>query len=188
MKHPAVLACLLLCPLSVAQADALSFRPYAVGSAAISHLKTDTSGADSTDLRDGLFSLGAGVFLGPYAAAELRYMDVGGYGGTSGTSSFTVKGSGIALGVLGMLPVSETLSLYARIDTVSLRARGQLTTGGATGSGSDSTNPLGLGLGVQYQMSNDVALRGHIERLSKVDFYTDKDDIDSIGMSLLGAF
>lgn len=188
MMRRAALACLLMFPASGVLAGDLPVRFYAVGSAAVSHLRTDTTGADSTDLRDGVFSLGMGAFLGPHAAVELRYLDAGSYSGSAGASTYTVKGSGLALGVLGMLPVSDAFSLYARIDTVSLRAHGEVVTGTAIGSGSDNSNPLGLGLGVQYQMSGDVALRGHIERLSKVQFYTEKDDIDSIGMSLVGAF
>lgn len=188
MKYPAALVCLFMFPPSLSVADGLPFRPYAIGSVAISQLKTDTTGADTTDLRDGFFTLGAGALLGPHAAVELRYLDVGSYGGSSGASTFTVKASGISLGVLGMLPVSDMLSLYGRLDAVSLRAHGELATGGVVGVGSESSNPLGFGLGVQYQLSNDVALRGHVERLHKVHFYTDKDDIDSIGMSLLGAF
>lgn len=160
-----------------------AFRPYVVGSAAYSQLRDSSPGNSKDTYSDKAFTLGAGLRFNKYFSVEARYVDAGKYEITGTGPEVDIKGSGYSLGVLGFLPLSERVSLFARLDAERLKVKGQ-TQGVEV---NDTKTDPNIGAGIQYEAGYGVALRAQAER-TRVKAFGGKDDLDSYGVSLLKAF
>ncbi len=122
------------------------------------------SGCDDKDTQWGLF---AGYQFNRNIAAELGYHDLG----KVGTPLGDIKGTTWEITAVGMLPLTNEFSAYGKLGGY----RGKFD-----GAGSSNTNnDLTYGLGVQYDMTRNVGLRGEWQR------YHDMGSGDGINVDVL---
>lgn len=123
------------------------------------------------------------LFLGysfnPNAAVEFAYVDSGEATEDTFLGDFKASADGVEVSVVGLLPVNSAVSFLGRLGLFNWDAEFEL--GGA--SASDSGTDLTYGLGVQFDISKAVALRGEYQV-----YDVDGDDIDNIGISALFRF
>jgi opacity protein-like surface antigen len=164
----------------------------------------DTSMADIDD--SGVtFSVGGGFQFNQYVAAEVFYRSYGeaaagvhaAGGGDFVNEQDSLKASGLGVGVVGGWPLTPELSIFGRLDAVSLKAEDEYSYNDSLGNPSenssiDDTNlKIGFGLGAQYDFGSGFAVRGEYQRIeAEIDngVYSGKADIDSLSVSLLKAF
>lgn len=164
---PTFIASLLL-----AQTAAASPRVYVLASVGLSTADVNHSGLLSRDTNDGVYALGLGVTLNKYVALEARYLNTGAYTGTYSSARVDMKNAGYSAGVLGMLPLTNSVSVYGRVEGINMRTRLTVSDAGRTGSRSDTNMSLGLGTGVQVALGQGFAMRAQFERIA-----LDTDDI-----------
>jgi len=105
-------------------------------------------------------------------AVEGGYFNLGEFGYTANTNNgsqvATIKAQGANLDAVGILPITERFSALARAGLTYTSAKDTFAnTGGVTapsGSPSKSEGNYKLGLGVQYDLTKSLALRGEWER------------------------
>lgn len=206
-----------LCAFGLNAAE-LAGKPYVVGS--IGQAKIDlndteayyqesadylnsipgVSASASIEDSDTSFSLGAGYWFNKHLAAEAFYRDYGtvsaGVNATNGVDSASEKNefsaSGLGVGILGFAPLSESFSLFARIDLVNLEAENTYSYSDSSGDSEsgkvDDTNlKAGLGLGAQFSFNDTIAIRGDFQRI-EAELEESKEDIDSFNFSILAMF
>lgn len=119
------------------------------------------------DRTDTGFKLLAGASFSPNLAVEGGYVDLGkasltvvenGEGGGTGTGN--LKGHGYFVDLVGKLPVAQNWALFGKLGLF----HGKAKVSGAGGSDSDSGTSYKLGVGAEYQLAKNVAVRGEWER------------------------
>jgi len=131
-------------------------------------------GAVTSDDTHNAFKLFAGYRLRPNLAMEVGYVDLGRftYAATTtapaGTLTGTMRRQGANLDVVGTLPLANRLSAIGRAGMVYISVRDSIVgTGGvlvATPNSGKSDFSAKLGLGLQYDLTGSVGLRGEVER------------------------
>lgn len=158
------------------------------------------SASAKTDDKSTSYSLGAGHWLNENVAIEGFYRNYGevsasikasdGVDYLNEKSEFSAAGLGV--GILGALPLSDSFSLYGRLDLVNLKTEVEYSYndswGFSEGNKEDDTNiKVGLGVGAQFTLNNNFAIRADFQRIEGEleDF---KEDIDSFNLSVLALF
>lgn len=177
-------ALIVVSAAGVASADDFNFAPYVIGGVGYSHLNSDTTGTASDDSDTTSYSLGMGANLSKNWAIEARYVNTGTYSAVVTPYTVDIKGKGPALGLIGFLPVSDRISLYARVDAVRLNVTADVST---LGSSSESHTDLGYGVGAQYRLDYGFAVRAQIDRL-RIKFEGMTSDLDTASVNILKAF
>jgi OmpA-OmpF porin, OOP family len=116
----------------------------------------------------------AGWRFAQYAAVEASYMDFGEAKAQGNTgagivdASAKVKAAGVS--ALGILPLGDRFSAYARLGLLQTRTETR-SSGAATGSGKHSEVELHVGVGAQLELGRSWGLRAEFERVndSKID-------------------
>lgn len=157
---------MFIASLLLAQMAAASPRVYALASVGISTADVNYNGLLSRDTNDGAYALGLGVTLNKYVALEARYLNAGEYTGSYSSARVDMKNAGYGAGVLGMLPLTNSVSVYGRVDGNNMRTRLTVNDAGRTGSRSDTSMSLGLGTGVQVALGLGLAMRAQFERIA----------------------
>jgi len=192
--------------LLVASTCAMADDWYVVGEVTHSKTKLDTSASNTaltTAGATGLVTsngkdngnqvrLQLGYKVNPNFAVEAGYIDFGKAKFTStytgGTADGTVKAGGIDVAALGILPVTDSLSVFGKAGIVAAQVKSSLSATGLTSPGDTKSNvvaPL-LGLGVSYKISDNTDLRAeydHVSKLGKSD-KTDKLTSNMISMGV----
>jgi OOP family OmpA-OmpF porin len=126
------------------------------------------AGCDDKDTSWGLF---AGYNFTPNLAAEIGYHDLG-----SITNGDTFDGQAIELVGVGRLPITERFSAYGKLGGY----RGHLKNGT-----SETNTDLTYGLGLQYDFTNHIGVRGEWQRYPNIgggDFNGETDvDVMRVG-------
>ena len=180
---------------------------YVLGEVTHSKDKLDTSHTDALLANAGATGLSSdgksngnqwrlqlGYQINPNVAVEGGYIDFGKakYSATytnPGSASGTVKAGGVDVAVLGILPVTDSVSLFGKLGAVAAHVKSDITATGVTSPGSSSANvvaPL-LGLGASFKVGDATEIRtefDHVSKLGKSD-RTDKltSDMLSIGLA-----
>jgi OmpA-OmpF porin, OOP family len=110
-----------------------------------------------------------------YAGIEGGYTDLGHINNSTGT----INGRAAYLDAVGTLPLTDKFSLLGSVGV----AHANLD----TSNGDDSGNGLKLGVGAQYALTDNVALRAQAERY-RVDAFGAKPDIDQYTVGVRYAF
>lgn len=148
----------------------------------------------STDERDLGFKLFAGKQLNQYFALEAGYFDLGKYGfaaTTSGNGNLRGDASfrGVNLDLVGQLPLSQRFSLLGRIGAQYTRTSthfgGNVLAGVTNPNASESKAGAKAGLGLEYKLSEALALRGEVERYRINDAVGNHGDVDLVSLSLV---
>ncbi|MBV5297415.1 MAG: OmpA family protein [Rhodoferax sp.] len=159
------------------------------------------SGLSSIAISDINRDLGYKIFGGyqfnKSLALEGGYFDLGQFGFVADTSpAGSLNGQialrGVNLDVVGTLPITERFSVFGRIGAAYTEAQDSFS---GTGNvhvlnpdpSSRSTN-LKLGMGVQYAMTDNLALRAEIERYRIDDAVGNKGDVDLASLGLVYRF
>jgi len=176
--------------LAIAAPSAFADGPYVVGEVTHSNLSLDkgtfnkaltaagATGLSSSDDGSGTqWRLQAGYKFNPYLAIEAGYIDLGKADYKANFAGGTAKGSekagGLDLAVLGMYPVTDHLSVFAKAGMVTAKVETKLTstTPALTYIKDSSTEvrPL-IGAGATYTVLKNVDLRfdyDHVSGLGK---------------------
>lgn len=177
-------ALIVLSAAGVASADDFNFAPYIIGGVGYSHLHTDNTGTTSNDSDTTSYSLGMGANLSKNWAVEARYVNTGTYSAVVPPYTVDLKGKGPALGIIGFLPVSDRISLYARVDAVHLNVTADVS---GVGSNSEVHTDLGYGIGAQCRLDQGFAIRAQIDRL-RIKFEGMTSDLDTASVNILKTF
>ena len=92
----------------------------------------------------------------------------------------TVKGQGVYVDGVGSMAVAPQLSVYGSAGVADLRLR--------TPEGNDSSPALKLGLGVQYDLNQTVALRVGYDRYHLTDVFDGKANVGQATAGVQVAF
>lgn len=117
-----------------------------------------------------------GYQLTPNFALEGGYYDLGHIDNDSGK----VTARGVYLDAVGTLPLAQQWSLLGSAGL----AQGRLK----TSFGDDSSPALKLGLGVQYDLSKQVALRAQYERYHFTNAFDDKANVGAATVGIRVGF
>jgi len=143
----------------------------------------------SCDDKDTAFRLFAGYQFNRYIAAEAGWTDLGKAKASGPGGSVDAKASAFDLSAVGTYPVWEQLSILGRLG-------GYYSEGKFEGNLTGTKNEAGLtyGVGVQYDFTKNLGVRGEWQRYDKVKFKEDRfnteadTNIDVLGVSVLWRF
>lgn len=171
-----LLAGAALLAATAAQAQTAGFRPHAYVGGSIG--QPDWRGDQAAGVTNG-DSSGTGLkAYGGYAFTPNIALEAGGVrlGRLSGTGG-TAKADGAFIDAVGTLPLNPQWSLLGRLGVVNAKVSGP--------AGSDRDIGAKGGLGVQYNFSERVAVRGEWERYQLEAFGgSPKADMYSVGVNV----
>ena len=142
---------------------------YIGGNVGPTKYRGDDIGGFTTDRSDKGGKLYAGYEFTPNVALELGYADLGSYTSAIGSAD----GQGAFLDVVGKVPFTPQLSGIARLGAFNGKVDGTLA--GFEDSATKTTPKVGLGL--QYDFTKNVALRGEWERY-RFEAFGEKSNVD----------
>ena len=152
----------------------------------------------SADDRDVGFKLFVGKQLNKYFAIEAGYFDLGEFNYRATTTGNGVLASeteyrGGNLDLVGQLPLTERLSLLGRAGLQYTKATTRFTGNRLNALGNPNPpnegrrNPK-VGLGIEYKLTEALALRGEVERLRVNDAAGNRGDIDVGSINMVYKF
>jgi OOP family OmpA-OmpF porin len=150
--------------------------------------------AFSKDERDTGYKLFVGKQLNRYLAVELGYFDLGKFSfnsTTSGSGVFNGEAGfkGANLDLLGQFPFTERLSLLGRVGMNYAKTSTHFTGNrlmAVTGPDrSERKLNAKAGLGLEYKLSEALAVRGEMERYRVNDAVGNRGDVDLLSVSLV---
>lgn len=150
------------------------------------------------DEKDTAFKVFGGYKFNRYFALEGGYFDLGRFGftaatETAGTYSGDIKLRGWNVDAVGILPITEAFSALGRVGANYAQATDSFSGSGAIATPADpspskrDTN-YKLGLGVQYDITDSLGLRGEWERYRINDAIGNDGDIDMYSIGLVAMF
>ena len=143
------------------------------------------------------FKVFAGKQLNRYLAVEYGYFDLGKFDFTANTTDGgVVRGEtdyrGVNLDLVGQLPLTQRLSLLGRAGVqyakVGSDFSGTRLRGGVNNVRTDKETNAKFGVGVEYKLTEAVALRWEIERYRTDATATMDRNVDTASVSLLYKF
>lgn len=147
----------------------------------------------TTDERELGFKLLVGKQLNRYFALEAGYFDLGRFGfGATTTANGKLRGEagfrGVNLDLVGQLPLTQRLSLLGRVGAqyarTSTHFSGNLLAGVTTPNAREHKTNAKAGLGLEYKLSEALALRGEVERYRISDAVGNRGDVDLLALTL----
>jgi OOP family OmpA-OmpF porin len=148
----------------------------------------------STDERELGFKLFVGKQLNQYFALEAGYFDLGKFGFAATTSgNGNLRGEagfrGVNLDLVGQLPLTQRLSLLGRIGAqyarTSTHFSGNRLAGVTNPNPHENKGNAKAGLGLEYKLSEALAVRGEVERYRLSDAVGNRGDVDLVSLSLV---
>ena len=150
--------------------------PYVGGSLGATKYKGDDVGNAPTDRSDSGGKVYGGYGFHPNFAVEAGYADLGKFSSDAGS----VSGKGLYVDAVGRVPLTENVSALGRIGVFDGKAKNNL-------GASDSSTNHKVGLGLQYDLSEQTAIRGEWERY-RFDTFGSKADTDMYSLGVNYAF
>lgn len=159
------------------------------------------SGFSGVSIADENRDLGFKVFGGyqfnKNFALEGGYFDLGKFGfmantTPAGTLSGNIRLKGLNLDAVGILPLTEKFSVFGRIGANYAQATDSFAGTGAVSvlnpNPSTRETNLKLGVGLQYALTESLAMRAEVERYRINDAVGNKGDVDLVSVGLLYRF
>ena len=155
-----------------------------------------TSSISDRDRSTG-FKLYGGYQINKNFAVEGGYFDLGKFGYTAttvpaGTLTGDIKVKGLNLDLVGTLPLTDKFSVFGRAGLNYAQAKDTFTSTGAIRVTNPNPSKSGtnykLGVGVQYALTEALALRGEAERYRVNDAIGNKGHIDLLSVGLIYRF
>ena len=156
---------------------------------------TTTSITD--DDRDTGYKLFGGYQFNKNFALEGGYFDLGKFGFTAttvpaGTLSGNIRLKGVNLDAVGILPITDKFSAFGRVGLNYAQARDSFTGTGLVNvlnaNPSKRDTNVKVGLGLQYAVTEALAMRVEAERYRINDAVGNKGDIDLVSFGLIYRF
>lgn len=136
----------------------------------------------SEDLTDTGMKLAVGNQLNPNTALEFGYADLGeAKFNVSSTVNCKVDAKGFGASLVGSLPAANQFSFTGRVGL--FRWDSDISCSSGAFSASESGTDLAFGVGIRYDMTKTVGLRGEWER-----YDLDDADVDLLSFGLLVKF
>ena len=143
------------------------------------------SPTSSVSNTDSAYRIGAGYRFSPIFALEAHYSDLGKYSSESrallvpnagaGTLSAKYKSSGYGLDALVTAPLAQGFSIYGRVGVLRAKTEANFTSSGSIFVSPTSrldatanTTAYSYGIGLQYDISKQVAIRAEGQRYEKL--------------------
>lgn len=154
-----------------------------------------TSIAD--DNRDNGYKIFGGYQFNRNIALEAGFFDLGNFGFTAttlpaGTLTGDIKLRGLNLDLVGTLPLTEKFSAFGRVGMIYAEAKDSFSGTGLINvrnpNPSKRETNYKYGLGLQYALSESVAIRAEAERYRVNDAVGNKGDIDLVSVGLIYRF
>jgi len=183
-------------PLAVSPAHA-QIQPTVTGTgfygglgAGVGRTDINDSGiAGSTDKKDGVWKLFGGYQFNRYFAVEGGYVDLGkaSINGPQGVAS--TDSNAWQIGAVGGLPLSPQFAFTGKLGLARASTDGGGSINGVPFSASDHNTAPTYGLGMRYDFTKSVALRGEWERFRlKNAGFSGKSDADLFTLNALFKF
>jgi len=144
---------------------------------------------------------GAKIFGGyqfnRYLALEGGYFSLGKFGYTAntlpaGSLSGDIRVQGLNLDLVGIVPLTDKFSAFARAGVIHAQARDNFSSTGlvnrVASSPSKRDTSYKFGVGVEYAFTDKMAVRGEVERYRINDAVGNKGDIDLASVGLVYRF
>lgn len=154
--------------------------------------------SSSIDDTDTAYKLQVGYQFTPNIAAEIGYVDLGklSYNAayTGGTASATAKVTGWTVAALGILPLNNSYSLFAKLGMIDGKVQTDVWAtgpGGSATANASSTNwRPNYGLGVAYSATKTIDVRGEYERFDDLGDAnkTGKGNVDLLSVGVAFRF
>jgi OOP family OmpA-OmpF porin len=149
----------------------------------------DTTGVPNASVKDtgtGI-KLGGGYAFSRNLAVEAAYVDLGKATASAGGQTAEAKASGPVVVAVGMLPLgSSQFTLLGRLGLID----GTVKLSGPGGSDKATKVKPTFGIGVAYSLTPQFAVRGDIDRYSKLgdNNTTGESDVDMISVGVVFKF
>jgi OOP family OmpA-OmpF porin len=137
----------------------------------------------SEDLTDTGWKLAIGNQFNPNVALEFGYADLGEAKVTAAGVSCKADANGFGASVVGSLPAANQLSFTGRVGLFRWDESITCSAGAASVSDSDSGTDLAFGVGVRYDITKTVGVRGEWER-----YDLDDADVDMLSFGVVVKF
>lgn len=160
---------------------------YALGSVGASKWNVSDIAGASLDKSDTGFKLGIGGQFSPNLAVEGGYADLGKAKLTASGGSGSIKGNGVFVDVVGLLPLSPQFNAFGKVGVFNGHAKAEASGVGGRASESDSGTDVKFGLGLSYAVSKTVQVRGEWERY-RFKVWGDKGDVDLLSVGVTFGF
>lgn len=136
----------------------------------------------SCDETDSGWKAYVGYRVNRHLAIEGSYIDWGSASVNNATfaglpTRLTGEATSFGIAALGILPVGERFSLFAKAGFLLTEAEVEVRLGGAPGRASDDQTELHFGFGATFNITRNLALRGEWERAEDTNL-----DMMSIGL------
>jgi OOP family OmpA-OmpF porin len=153
---------------------------------------TGTINAISEDHKGFGGKLIAGKQINQNLAVEFAYFDLGkfDYSATTSNGGTLSRHTGVrggSLDLIGMLPLSQRFSIYGRVGGTYAMVRDQIG-GNRAYAGEELSNKkfnAKAGVGLEYKLSEALALRGEVERYRITDGFRNRGDVNLASVSLI---
>jgi OOP family OmpA-OmpF porin len=151
----------------------------------------------SDDDRDVGYKLFAGIKFNKNFAVEGGYFNLGKFGFTANTTpagslAGSAKFQGVNFDAVGMLPITQKFSVLGRVGLTYTEAKDTFQGSGAVTvanpNPSKSEGNYKIGVGVQYDFTPALGLRGEWERYRVNDAVGNKGDVDMLLIGLVYMF
>jgi OOP family OmpA-OmpF porin len=151
----------------------------------------------NNDERDLGYKIFGGYQFNRYFALEAGYFDLGKFSFhattvPAGNLDGSLKLKGGNLDAVGLLPITGNFSVFGRVGATYANTSDSFSGSGAVRALDPSPSKRGfnykLGVGLQYQITQALAMRGEVERYRINDAVGNKGDIDLVSVGLLYRF
>jgi len=156
-----------------------------------------TTTSMSDDTHDTGYKLLGGYKFNKNFALEGGYFNLGEFGFTSttnpaGTLTGKIKTQGLNFDAVGILPITERFSAFGRIGAQYAQVKDSFSGTGAVTVADPNPSKSALnykaGVGVQYDFTKSVGLRGEFERYRIDDAVGNHGDVDMLSVGLVFRF
>src|SRR6266851_1006842 len=174
--------------MAQARADTGWYAGITVGQ---SDVKNVDCGGFSCDTKDTAFRILGGYQINRNFAAELGYHDLGKVTFSAPGVNGNIKASAWELVGLGAYPLANQFSVYGKLGAYHAESKSSASISGlGSGSLKETNTDLTFGLGVQYDVSRELGVRGEWQRYKNVggDNTGGKSDIDVLGIGAIWRF
>lgn len=176
MKKTTLVAALLASLATGAHAEG-----YIAGAVGPSHASLDCAGTSNCDNSGTGYKLVGGFKINPNVGLEVSYFDFGKAKATIfdpgfGTINGTLRTQGLGIGVAGFLDFTPAVYGVARLGVASLKTKIDVSSGGLSGSDSESNAQAYLGLGAGYRLTPNISLDAALD-LSRMEYGGEKANV-----------
>jgi OOP family OmpA-OmpF porin len=169
MKQLNKIALALAATLAAGSVMAEGPQLYAVVGAGQAEYQEFCDGVSSCDDKDTSWKIAGGAQFNDYLAVEFQYQDFG----EADADTYGYETTAFGIHVLPQLPITEELSAFVRLGFVRAGVEG---TGALDGTDYETTTSYGLG--AQYNLTSNIAIRAEYDFIHNVG----DDDVDAGGL------